>query len=86
MVEIHLLRIWPFFPVKVVFDATDPANFFWNIPDQFLVDDLFGYGEARITDLGAGPFSSCDQTMNIRYKIYVSAGNFEQSTINLVKD
>lgn len=78
--------IWPFFPIKVVFNADDPANFFWNIPDQFLVDDLSGYGEARATDLGDGPFSSCDQTASIRYKIYVAAGNFEQSTLELVKD
>ncbi len=78
--------IWPFFPIKVVFNADDPANFYWNIPDQFLVDDLFGYGEGRATDLGPGPFSACDQTASIRYKIYVSAGNFEQSTLQLVKD
>jgi hypothetical protein len=78
--------IWPFFPIKVVFNADDPANFYWNIPDQFLVDDLSGYGEARATDLGNGPFSACDLTATIRYKIYVSAGNFEQSTLQLVKD
>jgi hypothetical protein len=78
--------IWPNFPIKVVFNDDDPANFFWNIPDQFLVDDLFGYGEARATDLGPGVFSACDQTATIRYKIYVSAGNFEQATLQLVKD
>jgi len=78
--------IWPFFPIKVVFNADDPANFYWNIPDQFLVDDLLGYGEARAVDLGNGPFSSCDQTASIRYKVYVAAGNFEQSTLELVKD
>lgn len=78
--------IWPFYPIEVVFDDSDPANFFWNIPDQFLVDDLSGYGEARATDLGPGAFSACDQTASIRYKIYVSAGNFEQSTLQLVKD
>jgi hypothetical protein len=78
--------IWPFFPVQVVFNYSDPANFYWNIPDQFLTDDLFGYGEARITDLGNGPFSSCDLMMTIRYKVYVSAGNFEQSSLQLVKN
>jgi hypothetical protein len=78
--------IWPYFPIKVVFNADDPANFFWRIPDQFLVDDLGGYGEGRATDLGPGAFSACDQTASIRYKIYVSAGNFEQATLQLVKD
>ena len=78
--------IWPYYPIKVVFNDSDPANFFWNIPDQFLVDDLYGYGEGRATDLGPGAFSACDQTASIRYKIYVSAGNFEQATLDLVKD
>ena len=78
--------IWPFFPIKVVFNADDPANFYWRMPDQFLVADLYGYGEGRATDLGPGPFSACDLSASIRYKIYVSAGNFEQSTLQLVKD
>ena len=78
--------IWPYFPIKVVFNAADPANFYWNIPDQWLADDMSGYGEFRATDLGAGPFSSCDMTASIRYKLYVSAGNFEQATLQLVKD
>lgn len=78
--------IWPYFPVKVVFDDADPANFFWRIPDQFLSEDLFGYGEARIVDLGPGAFSACELKMSIRYKVYVSAGNFEQATLQLVKD
>ena len=72
--------------MKVVFNYSDPANFYWNIPDQWLTDDLFGYGEGRITDLDAGPFSSCDLVMSIRYKVYVGAGNFEQATLQLVKD
>lgn len=78
--------LWGGFPIKVVFNADDPANFYWNIPDQFLADDLSGYGEGRATDLGDGPFSSCDLTASIRYKIYVSAGNFEQATLQMVKD
>jgi len=78
--------IWPYSPIKVVFNADDPANFFWNMPDQFLLDDLSGYGEARATDLGPGSFSSCDLSASIRYKVYVSAGNFEQATLQLVKD
>jgi hypothetical protein len=78
--------IWPYFPIKVVFSASDPANFNWIIPDQFLVDDLGGYGEGRATGLAPGAFSACDMTASIRYKIYVSAGNFEQATLQLVKD
>lgn len=78
--------IWPYLPIKVVFNADDPANFYWNIPDQWLADDFSGYGEFRATDLGNGAFSSCDGTATIRYKLYVSAGNFEQSTLQLEKD
>ena len=78
--------IWPYFPIKVVFNADDPANFYWNSPDQWLADDMSGYGEFRATDLGNGVFSSCDATASIRYKLYVSAGNFEQATLQLIKD
>jgi len=78
--------MWPGFPIEMVFNDDDPANFYWNIPDQWLADDFSGYGEFRATDLGNGAFSACDQTATIRYKLYVSAGNFEQSTLQLVKD
>ncbi len=78
--------IWPNIPFEVVFNISDPANFSWNIPDQFLSDDLGGYGEARITDLGPGTFSACDKVMNIRYKVYVSDGEFEMATLRLEKN
>lgn len=78
--------IWPYVPTKFVFDATDPANFFCEIPDQFQAADLSGYGEARIVSLAPGSFSACDKTISIRYKVYVAAGNFEQSSLNLVMD
>jgi len=77
--------IWPYLPIKVVFDATDPADFFWRIPDQYLLTHAT-YGDMKMIDLGPGAFSSCDQSMSIRYKVYVAAGNFEQSSISLVKD
>jgi hypothetical protein len=78
--------IWPYIPFKVVFNASDPANFYWNIPDQFLTSDLEGRGEGRITDLGPGTFSVCEKVMVIRYKVYVSDGVFETATLQLEKD
>lgn len=79
--------IWPYLPVKITFDASDPANFQWNIPDQFLTADLYGYGEGRITSYTTGPMSSCDLALNtLRYKVYVAAGEFEVSSFSLLKD
>ncbi len=75
--------IWPYIPFKVVFNASDADNFFWNIPDQFLAEDISGYGETRIRDLGPGTFTSCEKVMVIRYEVYVSAGVFETSTLRL---
>lgn len=77
--------IYPYMPVKVTFDASDPANFIWNIPDQYMLTHD-SYGPMHITDLGAGSFSSCDMVMGIESKVYVEAGNFEQSYITFTKD
>jgi hypothetical protein len=77
--------IWPYLPVKFVFDDSNPANFIWRIPDQFLMNHPT-YGPMKITDLGAGKFSACDKTMSINYKVYVAAGNFEQANLSLTKD
>lgn len=79
--------IWPYLPVKITFDVSNPAKFQWSIPDQFLTADLYGYGEGRITSYSPGPMSSCDLALNtLRYKVYVAAGEFEVSSFSLLKD
>lgn len=60
---------------NVVFDWTDPANFKTTIPAQFLYTDA-QYGAATITGVGTGTFSSCDNTVNLSYKVTVAAGSF----------
>ena len=78
--------IWPYLPVKITFDVSDPAAFKWSIPDQYLQDHPV-YGPQYITSYNPAPFSSCDKTMSaIRYKVYVAAGEFEVSSLSLVKD
>lgn len=78
--------IWPGEPFKVVFNTEDPSNYTFNIPDQFLLADLGGYGETRITDEGPGLVLTCEHEMTIRYQIYVAEGYFERSIIKFVKD
>ena len=78
--------MWRGEPFKVVFNYDDPPNFTWNIPDQFLLEDLGGYGETRITDLGTGVVLTCEHTLSIRYAIYVSAGYFERASIRFEKN
>jgi hypothetical protein len=77
--------MWPYEPFKVVFNADDPTNYTWNIPDQFLLADLQGYGEVRISDLGDGVVFTCEHEMTIRYQIYVAEGLFEKASIRFVK-
>jgi len=78
--------MWPGEPFKVVFNVDDPSNYTFNIPDQFLLEDLSGYGETRITDEGDGLVLTCEHELSIRYQIYVSEGYFERAFIRFVKD
>lgn len=78
--------MWPGEPFKMVFNAEDPTNYTWNIPDQFLLADLGGYGETRISDQGPGVVLTCEHELIIRYQIYVADGYFEQALIQFVKD
>jgi hypothetical protein len=78
--------MWPGEPFKIVFNADNPPDYTFNIPDQFLLEDLGGYGETRIQDEGAGIVLTCDLTLTIRYQIYVSAGYFERALITFVKN
>jgi hypothetical protein len=77
--------MWPGEPFKAVFHYDNPPNYTWNIPDQFLLEDLGGYGETRITDEGTGTVLTCEHTLSIRYSIYVSAGYFERASITFQK-
>jgi len=78
--------MWPGEPFKVVFNTEDPSNYTFNIPDQFLLADLSGYGETRISDEGAGVVLTCEHELTIRYQIYVAEGYFERAFIQFVKD
>jgi len=79
--------LWPYELVKIVFDASDPANFQWHIPDQYQFTHPT-YGDVFITSINPGPFSACDLTLGtIRYKVYVPGlGEFEYSSLSMVKD
>ncbi len=61
--------------IRINLDWADPANFNTTVPAQFLYTDP-SYGAATITGVGAGSFSSCDNTFKISYKVTVSAGSF----------
>jgi hypothetical protein len=78
--------MWPGEPFKVVFNTEDPSNYTFNIPDQFLLADLQGYGETRIADEGPGVVLTCEHELSIRYQIYVADGYFEKAFIQFVKD
>lgn len=62
--------------IAVKLDWTDPSNFTTVIPTQTLSGDLLGYGEATISAVGSGTFSSCENSITISYTVDVSAGNF----------
>jgi hypothetical protein len=78
--------MWPGEPFKVYFIHDNPPDYSWRIPDQFLLEDLGGYGETRISDEGAGVVLTCEKELTIRYRIYVSAGYFERAFIKFVKN
>ena len=60
---------------NVVFDWASPSNFSTNIADQnWFIHAV--YGQAKIKAAGMGVFSSCENTVTIRYEAYVSAGTF----------
>ncbi len=62
-------------PFTVAFNWNNAANFTASIADQnWFIHPT--YGQAKIKAAGTGTFSSCDNTLLIRYEVYVSAGSF----------
>lgn len=62
-------------PFTVNLNWANPANFSTNIADQnWFVHPT--YGQARIRANGTGSFSSCENTITIRYEAYVTLGSF----------
>jgi hypothetical protein len=60
---------------NVSMNWTNPSAFTTNIADQnWFVHNT--YGQAKIRPAGTGTFSSCDNTLVLRYEAYVAAGSF----------
>lgn len=51
---------------------------------NFLVEDFQGYGATYIVGT-SGTFDSCAKTIQLKYRLTVSLGNFGESTLNLTK-
>jgi len=62
--------------IAVNLNWTDPSNFTTVVPTQTISEDLFGYGQATISAVGSGTFSSCENSITISYKVAVAAGSF----------
>lgn len=75
---------WGGFSTRVDLDWTADDNFKTTIPDQFMFVHPT-YGNARIRGVGNGTFSSCDNSLSIRYEVYVSAGSFGIFTSKLMR-
>lgn len=61
--------------IRVNLDWSNPANFTTSIPAQFLYVDPT-YGDATITGVGTGSFSSCENKFTLSYRVTVAAGSF----------
>lgn len=78
--------LWPYETIKIAFDSTASAGWVWSIPEQFLFNDE-EYGPVFISSVDPAEYDACDLIMSsIRYQIYVEAGFFEDSMLELVKD
>ena len=62
--------------IAVKLDWSDPSNFTTVVPSQTFSSDLYGYGEATISGVGSGTFSSCENSITISYTVTVAAGSF----------
>ncbi|HEY4150153.1 MAG TPA: hypothetical protein VGM41_14540 [Chitinophagaceae bacterium] len=71
----------PTLPIKINLDWSNPANFTATIPTQTISNSYGPYGAVTITGiLGTNTFSSCDNTFNLSYTMYVAAGSFGDIT------
>lgn len=70
--------------VRVNLDWSNPANFNTTIPAQFLYKDGT-YGDATITGVGTGSFSSCEGKISLSYRVTVAAGSFGNFTTTIAR-
>jgi hypothetical protein len=67
-------------PIRVNLDWTDPGNFKADIPTGQPLYVHSTYGQAWVRPAGSGSFSSCSNTLTLKYQVYVGAGSFAATT------
>jgi hypothetical protein len=72
-------------PIRVNLDWTNPANFKTDIPTGQPLYIHPTYGQASVRPQGSGTFSSCNNTLTLRYQVYVAAGNFAATTTTMAR-
>ncbi len=70
--------------IRVNLDWSNPANFNTTIPAQFLYKDGT-YGDATITGVATGSFSSCEGKLSLSYRVTVAAGSFGNFTTTIAR-
>jgi hypothetical protein len=70
-------------PIRVNLDWTDPANFKTDIPTGQNLYVHATFGQAKVRPNGNGSFSSCNNTVELKYQVYVTAGNFAATRTTL---
>lgn len=65
-----------FGPIKVIMHYDDPANFYVEILDQFVVDYGAPFGPVNVKQAGSSTFSACDLTMNLNFDPYFTETTF----------
>ncbi len=92
--ELLLSNVWDLDPSSVthVYLGTDVANpnIIWPAPyptsqENFLVDDVFGYGPGYVNGSTGSTFDSCTGNMVLKFRITVSAGSFSETKLELTK-
>lgn len=72
-------------PVRVNLDWSDPSNFSTSVAagQNLYVDGT--YGQAKVKPNGFGTFSSCNNTITLKYQVYVAAGSFAATTTTMAR-
>lgn len=72
-------------PIRVNLDWSDPSNFSTSIPagQDLYVDGT--YGPAKVKPNGYGTFSSCNNTISLKYQVYVAAGSFAATSTTMAR-